>query len=86
MVVCRVQTKTLMFQLFDGIEYLHDNWVLHRDLKTSNILYNSCGELKVWHVQQLAARTCCSKSTTALWNPLLDLPTTPRQHPFLSFE
>ncbi len=47
MVVCRVQTKTLMFQLFDGIEYLHDNWVLHRDLKTSNILYNNCGELKV---------------------------------------
>lgn len=41
------QVKTLMFQLFDGIEYLHDNWVLHRDLKTSNILYNNRGELKV---------------------------------------
>ena len=36
-----------MFQLFDAIEYLHDNWVLHRDLKTSNILYNNRGELKV---------------------------------------
>ena len=42
-----MQVKTLMWQLFDGIEYLHDNWVLHRDLKTSNILYNSRGELKV---------------------------------------
>jgi Protein kinase domain len=41
------QAKTLMFQLFDAIEYLHDNWVLHRDLKTSNILYNNRGELKV---------------------------------------
>lgn len=36
-----------MYQLLDGIEYLHDNWVLHRDLKTSNILYNNRGELKI---------------------------------------
>ena len=36
-----------MYQLFDGIEYLHDNWVLHRDLKTSNILYNNRGEVKI---------------------------------------
>ncbi|KAG9155496.1 hypothetical protein Leryth_009913 [Lithospermum erythrorhizon] len=28
-------------------KYLHDNWVLHRDLKTSNILLNNCGELKI---------------------------------------
>ena len=42
-----LQVKALMWQLFDGIEYLHDNWVLHRDLKTSNILYNNRGELKV---------------------------------------
>ena len=27
--------------------YLHDNWVLHRDLKTSNILYTNRGELKL---------------------------------------
>ncbi len=51
-----LQTKTLMWQLFDGIEYLHDNWVLHRDLKTSNILYNNRGELKVrcWLLQSSA--------------------------------
>ena len=27
-----------------GMAYMHDHWVLHRDLKTSNILYtNRCG-------------------------------------------
>ena len=27
--------------------YLHEQWVLHRDLKTSNILYTNRGELKI---------------------------------------
>lgn len=42
-----VQVKCLMLQLLAGVAYLHENWVLHRDLKTSNILYNNRGELKV---------------------------------------
>lgn len=41
------EVKCLMLQLLEGVKYLHDNWVLHRDLKTSNILLNNCGELKV---------------------------------------
>ena len=39
--------KCLMLQLFEGVKYLHDNWILHRDLKTSNLLLNNCGELKI---------------------------------------
>ncbi len=35
-----------MQQLLAGVAFLHDNWVLHRDLKTSNILYSNRGELK----------------------------------------
>ena len=27
--------------------FLHDNWVLHRDIKTSNLLYSNRGELKI---------------------------------------
>ncbi|KAL4854151.1 Cyclin-dependent kinase G-2 [Chlorella vulgaris] len=41
------EVKTLMMQLLSGMAYLHDNWVLHRDLKTSNILYTNRGELKL---------------------------------------
>jgi cell division cycle 2-like protein len=41
------EVKCLMFQLIDGVKYMHDNWVLHRDLKLSNILLNNNGKVKI---------------------------------------
>lgn len=41
------EVKNIMAQLLSGIAYLHENWVLHRDVKTSNILYNNLGEIKL---------------------------------------
>ncbi|XP_050016118.1 cyclin-dependent kinase 11B-like [Alexandromys fortis] len=41
------EVKTLMIQLLSGVKYLHDNWILHRDLKTSNLLLSHAGILKV---------------------------------------
>jgi len=41
------EVKTLLLQLASGVAYLHDNWILHRDLKTSNLLLNNRGQLKI---------------------------------------
>jgi cell division cycle 2-like len=41
------ETKTLLLQLGSAVEYLHSNWILHRDLKTSNLLMNNRGQIKI---------------------------------------
>jgi cell division cycle 2-like len=41
------EVKTLMQQLLSGIAHLHDNWIIHRDLKTSNLLLSHKGVLKI---------------------------------------
>ncbi|RDW89618.1 kinase-like protein [Coleophoma cylindrospora] len=41
------EIKTLLLQLTSGVNYLHNNWILHRDLKTSNLLLNNRGQLKI---------------------------------------
>ena len=41
------EIKCLMQQLLRAVAHLHDNWILHRDLKTSNLLLSHKGILKV---------------------------------------
>ncbi|KAL9971255.1 hypothetical protein ACROYT_G023761 [Oculina patagonica] len=41
------EIKTLMIQLLRAVAHLHDNWILHRDLKASNLLLSNNGILKV---------------------------------------
>lgn len=41
------EVKTLLYQLLSGVNHLHDNWIIHRDLKTSNLLLSNKGILKV---------------------------------------
>ncbi|XP_049778993.1 cyclin-dependent kinase 11B isoform X5 [Schistocerca cancellata] len=41
------EVKCLMQQLLRAVAHLHDNWILHRDLKTSNLLLSHKGILKV---------------------------------------
>lgn len=39
--------KSVLFQLLNGLFYLHTNWVLHRDLKPANIMVTSKGEVRI---------------------------------------
>ncbi|KAI9720330.1 MAG: kinase subunit of RNA polymerase II carboxy-terminal domain kinase I [Chrysothrix sp. TS-e1954] len=39
--------KHLALQLFQGLDYLHDRGVLHRDIKAANILVSTTGQLKL---------------------------------------
>jgi serine/threonine protein kinase len=41
------ELKSLFQQLLSAVEYIHKNWILHRDIKLSNLLYNNHGQLKL---------------------------------------
>ncbi len=43
----QAEVKCLMIQLLEGVKYMHDNWIEHRDLKTSNLLMDNHGNLKI---------------------------------------
>lgn len=36
-----------LLQLLSAVCYLHDRWVMHRDLKLSNLLFTHSGQLKL---------------------------------------
>jgi cell division cycle 2-like protein len=41
------EAKCLMQQLLSALGYLHSRYVIHRDLKTSNLLYSNTGQIKL---------------------------------------
>jgi cell division cycle 2-like len=36
-----------MLQLLSGVNHMHQRWFIHRDLKTSNLLYSNKGKLAI---------------------------------------
>eukprot|EP01080_Neovahlkampfia_damariscottae_P004567 gene4567-7951_t len=41
------EIKCLLMQILKSIEYLHKHYIIHRDIKLSNLLYNNRGEVKL---------------------------------------
>lgn len=41
------QVKCLLLQLFEGLDYLHSRFYVHRDIKLSNLLMKADGILKI---------------------------------------
>ncbi|KAF2278834.1 cyclin-dependent protein kinase-like protein Ssn3 [Westerdykella ornata] len=39
--------KSILYQLLQGLLYLHRNWTMHRDLKPANIMVTSAGKVKI---------------------------------------
>jgi serine/threonine protein kinase len=42
-----VQVKYIMHKLLKGVGHLHENWILHRNLHPSNILYTDERRVKI---------------------------------------
>lgn len=63
------EVKTLMYQLLSGVNHLHDNWIIHRDLKTSNLLLSNKGILKVCRIclSQLISSPFCIILDRRFW-------------------
>lgn len=41
------EVKCIIIQLLRGLQYLHDNFIIHRDIKVSNLLLTDEGCLKI---------------------------------------
>ncbi|ALC48355.1 Cdk7 [Drosophila busckii] len=46
-ILTQANIKSYAIMTLRGLEYLHANWILHRDLKPNNLLVNSDGLLKI---------------------------------------
>lgn len=67
----QAHVKCYMKQLLEGLAYLHRSGVIHRDLKSSNLLIGSDGVLKIADLG--AARECPESARAPMTNPVITL-------------
>ena len=41
------KVKCILIQIIDGLDYMHNHFILHRDLKVSNLLMKDNGTVKI---------------------------------------
>lgn len=41
----QAEVKTMLYQILSATQHIHNKWILHRDMKTSNILVHKSGRL-----------------------------------------
>ena len=42
-----LKVKCILIQILDGLDYMHNHFILHRDLKVSNLLMKDNGTVKI---------------------------------------
>jgi len=47
LVISPPDIKSFILMTLQGLEYLHNNWILHRDMKPNNLLLDAAGVLKI---------------------------------------
>ncbi len=61
--------KSILWQILQGIAYLHENWVMHRDVKPANILImgtesEEAGRVKIGKWKIIANKSQTETATT----------------------
>ena len=62
--------KFVVYNLLEGLSYLHQNSIIHRDLKPSNLLINKTGSLKISDfglAKKIEKNALNSPSVVSLW-------------------